>query len=123
MYANFTNSEDATQIPDFLDAYEITDVEHDPTDNLQLTNEQQAVLDMAYQGENIFLTGAGGCGKTVTLKKLLKSFRELGTQYQVVAPTGIAVSKLGLSPQQLFDPCFLSYSFDIFRAVALQELV
>jgi len=30
-----------------------------------LTEAQQAVVDMAVAGDNIFLTGAAGCGKTV----------------------------------------------------------
>jgi ATP-dependent DNA helicase PIF1 len=60
-----------------------------------LTPEQQNVVDTALRGHNIFLTGAAGCGKTVTLKKLLATFKEGNIAFQVVAPTGMAALPLG----------------------------
>jgi ATP-dependent DNA helicase PIF1 len=60
-----------------------------------LTPEQQNVVDTALRGHNIFLTGAAGCGKTVTLKKLLATFKERNIIFQVVAPTAIAALPLG----------------------------
>ncbi len=68
--------------------------EIDEDANITLTAEQEAVVDMALRGENIFLTGAGGCGKTVTLKKILARFKRRKILYQVVAPTGIAALPL-----------------------------
>jgi ATP-dependent DNA helicase PIF1 len=63
-------------------------------DNICLTAEQQVVVDTALGGSNIFFTGAAGCGKTITLKKLLASFKKRKIKYQVVAPTGIAALPL-----------------------------
>ncbi|RFU33705.1 hypothetical protein B7463_g2640, partial [Scytalidium lignicola] len=67
----------------------------------QLTPPQQNVVDMALAGHNIFLTGAAGSGKTITLKWILrcleKKFPSTNSQYprvQVVAPTGIAALPL-----------------------------
>lgn len=67
-----------------------------------LTSAQQAVVELAVNGHNIFLTGAAGSGKTATLleiKRRLKTrFNERGTplysKVQVVAPTGIAALPL-----------------------------
>lgn len=65
---------------------------------IQLTSAQEAVVSMALEGHNIFLSGAAGSGsKICTLKEIL---RRLNSKYngeskhpgvQVVAPTGIAV--------------------------------
>jgi hypothetical protein len=79
----------------------------------ELTAAQEAVVEMALNGHNIFLTVAAGSGKTATLKEIL---RHLQTKYlekggkgykegpegagsnfpsvQVVAPTGIAALPL-----------------------------
>ncbi len=73
-----------------------------------LTPAQQAVVDMAMKGNNIFLTGAAGSGKTATLKEILRRITEKHRskrrktsknqskypKVQVVAPTGIAALPL-----------------------------
>lgn len=61
---------------------------------IQLSGEQEKVFKMALHGDNIFLTGAAGCGKTVTLKAILKGLKRKGLEVQVVAPTGIAALPL-----------------------------
>jgi ATP-dependent DNA helicase PIF1 len=63
-------------------------------ESISLTSEQQAVFDAAMKRHNIFLTGAAGCGKTVTIKKILAGFENRGIQYQAVAPTGLAAIPL-----------------------------
>jgi ATP-dependent DNA helicase PIF1 len=78
-----------------------------------LTAEQEAVVEMALEGHNIFLTGAGGSGKTATVKRILARFEERKIKFQVVAPTGIAAlplrgmttyAFLGLKPDSLRLP-------------------
>ncbi|PQE15992.1 atp-dependent dna helicase pif1 protein [Rutstroemia sp. NJR-2017a WRK4] len=69
---------------------------HEP---VKLTAEQQAVVEMAMQGHNIFLTGAAGSGKTVTLLQIIanlerKYFDPKKKRVQVIAPTGIAALPL-----------------------------
>lgn len=67
---------------------------------VQLSEEQDKVLKMALRRDNIFLTGAAGCGKTVTLKAILRGLRKKRKQnnktlqVQVIAPTGIAALPL-----------------------------
>jgi ATP-dependent DNA helicase PIF1 len=71
---------------------------HEP---VKLTAEQNAVVRMALQGHNIFLTGAAGSGKTVTLLQIIASLERKypnvsrkNPSVQVIAPTGIAALPL-----------------------------
>jgi len=63
---------------------------------IELSPEQENVVNLALRKNNIFLTGAAGCGKTVTLKEILARFkkRKKGGNVQVIAPTGIAALPL-----------------------------
>jgi len=64
---------------------------------VELSEEQQKVVDLAVKKKSIFLTGAAGSGKTVTLKEILRRLRakKKGGHVQVIAPTGIAALPLG----------------------------
>lgn len=55
-----------------------------------LCKEQQEAVDYALSGRNVFMTGSGGCGKSVVVRHLLKKFRADGKNVSIVAPTGIA---------------------------------
>ncbi|TEA21108.1 ATP-dependent DNA helicase pfh1 [Colletotrichum sidae] len=60
-----------------------------------LCPEQQHALDLALEGRNLFITGSGGCGKSVLVKAL---HRALSTQQKTVhllAPTGQAAINIG----------------------------
>jgi Cdc6-like AAA superfamily ATPase len=63
---------------------------------IELSPEQEKVVNMALRKNNIFLTGAAGCGKTVTLKEISRRLqkKKRGGNVQVVAPTGIAALPL-----------------------------
>jgi Cdc6-like AAA superfamily ATPase len=83
--------------------YELDQVERRPKPkpiheetNIELSPEQEKVVNMAMRKNNIFLTGAAGCGKTVTLKEILERFKKkkTGGNVQVIAPTGIAALPL-----------------------------
>lgn len=52
-------------------------------------NQEQA-FELAMKGENIFLTGNAGTGKTYTLNKIIRALRESGKIVAVTASTGIA---------------------------------
>ncbi len=82
---------------------------------IELSPEQEKVVNMALRKNNIFLTGAAGCGKTVTLKEILARLKKKKAgKVQVVAPTGIAALPLdgkttysfaGVSETDLFQVC------------------
>lgn len=89
-----------------------SDISDDTLDNItsssenlpkpvELTAEQNTVVKMAMSGDNIFLTGAAGSGKTVTLlqiiaqlKKKLQDDNPDIPKVQVAAPTGLAALPL-----------------------------
>jgi hypothetical protein len=110
--------------------------------SFELTAAQEAVIDMAMNGDNIFLTGAAGSGKTATLKEILRLLRkkhleEGGKAYkehpedaginfsrvQVVAPTGIAALPLNGKTTYSFAGwyvgCFLAMWFSDPTIIAL----
>ena len=62
---------------------------------IELSEEQEKVAKLVLKGENVFLTGAAGCGKTVTLKEILRRLAMKKKKVQVVAPTSIAALPLG----------------------------
>ncbi|GKT95314.1 ATP-dependent DNA helicase PIF1 [Colletotrichum tofieldiae] len=55
-----------------------------------LCQEQQDAMDLAMQGHNLFITGSGGCGKSVLVKALYKKLMAIGKSVHLLAPTGQA---------------------------------
>ncbi|KAK9769381.1 putative ATP-dependent DNA helicase [Seiridium cardinale] len=55
-----------------------------------LCEEQQAAVDYALSGRNLFLTGSGGCGKSVVVRHLVKKLRQERRKVTIVASTGVA---------------------------------
>jgi ATP-dependent DNA helicase PIF1 len=90
----------------------------DEDEKFSLTLEQQVVYEAAFKKQNIFLTGAAGSGKTVTLKAILAGFRKRGINYQVIAPTGLAALPLGGKTLH----SFLGWKPDLF-GLPLEELL
>jgi ATP-dependent DNA helicase PIF1 len=52
--------------------------------------EQQKALNTIIEGNNVFLTGAGGVGKSYTLSNVISWARDNGKKYAVTATTGSA---------------------------------
>ncbi|CAJ2507169.1 Uu.00g083550.m01.CDS01 [Anthostomella pinea] len=55
-----------------------------------LCKEKQKVVDLALEGHNVFLTGSGGCGKSVLVRTLCRRLKAKGKMIYIVAPTGQA---------------------------------
>ena len=55
-----------------------------------LALEQEKCLDLFMKGENIFLTGPGGSGKSFLIKKMIELSREIKKNVTVCALTGCA---------------------------------
>lgn len=85
-----------------------------------LTNKQQEFLEAVAAGNNIFLTGKAGTGKSFIIRRAMELLKDQGKKVIAVAPTGIAANNIGgqtihslfqLSPFGVlsFDTCnFLS---------------
>ncbi len=66
-----------------------------------LNREQQAALVAVKSGRNIFLTGAGGTGKSHTIRAICEWATISGIRYAVTAMTGCAALLLGLGAKTL----------------------
>ncbi|CCF43513.1 ATP-dependent DNA helicase PIF1 [Colletotrichum higginsianum] len=60
-----------------------------------LCKEQQNALDLAVQGRNLFITGSGGCGKSVLVKAIHKKLLAMDKVVHILAPTGQAALNIG----------------------------
>jgi ATP-dependent DNA helicase PIF1 len=55
-----------------------------------LSNEQQIAFDKFKRGDNLFITGPGGTGKTMLIQTFVNHLQNTGMNYQVCAMTGCA---------------------------------
>lgn len=56
---------------------------------------QAEALELMHSGENVFLTGEPGAGKTYTLNKFIEEAQEKHKRIAITASTGIAASHIG----------------------------
>lgn len=63
-------------------------------DGLKLTEEQQAILQVAQDNNVMILTGSAGSGKTNTMKALIYMLEDNGYSYTMLCPTGTAAQVL-----------------------------
>ncbi|OCH88720.1 hypothetical protein OBBRIDRAFT_67058 [Obba rivulosa] len=67
-----------------------------PQPTLQVSQEQNDVLQMVREGRNVFITGSAGTGKSVLLREIIKERGGLGTRkLAVTASTGLAAHNIG----------------------------
>lgn len=67
------------------------------TPAIELTDEQQAAVDMAVSGGHrvCCLTGGPGTGKSTTIRELVRRLRDQGRRVALAAPSGKAALRLG----------------------------
>ena len=58
----------------------------------ELSAEQQAALEMLQSGENVFVTGGAGCGKSFLIRHFLQEVNKKA--FPVLASTGVAAVEL-----------------------------
>lgn len=63
-------------------------------DGLKLTDEQQAILQVAQDNNVMILTGNAGCGKSQSMKALIYMLEDNGYSYTMLCPTGTAAKVL-----------------------------
>jgi|SRR6478609_1217229 len=62
---------------------------------LKLSTKQQVFLDSVLAGENVFLTGKAGTGKSFVVMEAIKLLKEKRVKFVALAPTGIAANNIG----------------------------
>ncbi|WP_183560612.1 ATP-dependent DNA helicase [Mucilaginibacter sp. SP1R1] len=62
---------------------------------MNLSNKQTAFLEAVKAGQNIFLTGKAGTGKSFVVKKAIEELKEAGKKVVALAPTGVAANNVG----------------------------
>lgn len=56
---------------------------------------QSEALEILKSGQNVFLTGEPGAGKTFTINQFIEWLRQTGRRYAITASTGIAATHIG----------------------------
>ena len=68
---------------------------------MEFSKEQEYAFERFINGENLFITGPGGSGKSFLIQKMVDSLKVRGLQYQVCALTGCAAVLLGVGAKTL----------------------
>lgn len=63
-------------------------------DGLELTDEQERILEMACKQDVMMLTGSAGTGKSQTTKAIIEMLEANNYTYTLLSPTGIAAKRL-----------------------------
>lgn len=61
----------------------------------ELSPEQEQAFDAICSGQNVFITGPAGTGKSLVLGRAVAALRAAGKAVQVTAPTGVAAELVG----------------------------
>lgn len=69
--------------------------------NVNLTVTQKDVVDKFIKGNNIFITGPGGCGKSFLIGEIINIAEQMGRRIHVTALTGCAAVLLGHNAKTL----------------------
>lgn len=62
---------------------------------MNYTTKQEIFLDAVMDGQNIFLTGKAGSGKSAVVIEAIKRLRKKGRKVIALAPTGVAANNIG----------------------------
>ena len=61
----------------------------------ELSPEQKRCFDAAMSGQNLFVSGPGGVGKSFVIKRIIEEFRSRQHKFRIAASTGVAALNVG----------------------------
>ena len=61
----------------------------------ELSTEQKRCFDAAMSGQNLFVSGPGGVGKSFVIKHIIEEFRARQHKFRIAASTGVAALNVG----------------------------
>lgn len=61
----------------------------------ELSTEQKRCFDAAMSGQNLFISGPGGVGKSFVIKRIIEEFRARQHKFRIAASTGVAALNVG----------------------------
>lgn len=74
------------------------------SDTIELSKGQRGFIESVENGDNIFLTGKAGSGKSFVVKIIIERLRELKKKVVAIAPTGVAANNIqGQTIHSLFS--------------------
>lgn len=82
----------------------------DQTPKIVLNKDQQTAVDLVRNGANVFLTGAAGTGKSLTLSNIIAQALDLDEVVYVTATTGVAAANLREAAGQVGVRTFHSWA-------------
>lgn len=62
---------------------------------MALKKKQKQAIEILKSGQNVFLSGEAGTGKSYVIEQFIKYLDKIGKKYAVAAPTGLAAQNLG----------------------------
>lgn len=62
---------------------------------MELSKNQQLFINHVLDGDNVFLTGKAGTGKTFVVKEVIRQLKENKKNIVAIAPTGVAANNVG----------------------------
>ena len=96
-------------------------IENHTEEPTSFTPAQQAAFDSYANGENIFITGPGGCGKSYFIQKVYKHAKENGKNIRITSMTGCSAILLNCGATTIHKWGCLGLGkgeeFDIFKKI------
>lgn len=99
-YKSFTDEKEAyqylgKQLPIQSEVKKVTKDKKNKSLNMKLTKDQEVAYQLMIKGDNVFVTGEAGTGKSFVINKFVDEMQKNDKNILICAPTGIAALQIG----------------------------